>query len=570
MKTQTTVGQFVAGKNAEVIVKVADLNQETMMTVLSSAMEGMTIGITARMPVNKKTHIAEVEEVVADLNAKLQMLTTKNESKGEVKTMTNETNNEVRPTANEHRSMDRAARNTNVGRFQSHAETVAAQRFMDLGEYEVVVLGIEWSNRKNGPVGTLTVQLPVGYADVRFYDRTQKQAFWYDFCDFNIDGNQYGRRGENGQTTSPFNPSPGSGILTLPIWAGKNDNLLRVFLPTTEYSGKKYDVIRTRDIRFGFPHSDNNKSLEAALTAYVRFYAGEFVQANPDNRNGIKEDCSTCKFNMYVPGYDGMDNEREGYQNTLNTSDTIEMVQWGNEIPRRFCMVNRELVDLEVVKEVNELMASDTAEYFDENGNLRYLRPQEILVAGRPVNKYAAIREGMQDQCVSCPFYHNNQAKTEQQIAKEKAAGKEYVSKYWSENARAERMSIQTLVHNGRFEEWVAEYPGAVDGALDFRVYGIGGLAIYGCDEVAEAAYEGGVLNQVPMTEAIDEIEGKASKIINYVYYACFNMYTIEESTLNSIISMLDEVPQGISPRTQSRLDSAIARLQATIQEYQG
>lgn len=576
MTTQTTTAVITVGKNAGVVLRMAyfDTTSEIVTAALSEIKQGYTVGILPAMPVNKKANIAAAEEVVALVQAELQK---QNKPKGENKTMTNTTPKHQGPfktreewaSAQEnkvssvtvHHNMDRAARNSNVGRFQSHAETVAAQRFMDLGEYAVTIVGIEWFAKADrfGRLGAVTAKLPVGFADVSFYDNNLRKSEWYDFCDFDMN-----------QFKTSFNPPAGSGLLTLAI-KENGDGELSVKLPKTKgkKEGQYFDKLRVRDIRFGFPHSDNNSNLEAAISAYVRFYAGEFKQAHPVNRQGISEDCTTCKSNLYVPGYDNMDNEKDGYYNTLNTSDTIEMVQWGQEIPRRFCMVHRELVDLEIVKEINELAAHDQREYYDEEGQLRYARPNELVIAGKAVNKYVALKEGTADRCADCPFYHNNAAKTEKQIAKEKAEGKEYVSKYWSEQADADRMAIQTLTHNGKHGEWVTEFPGAVDGALDFRVYGIGGVVVYGSEEVSQAAYEGGVLNQVPVGKEENKDQSYASKVANIIYHMCNDFSKVTEDSLDRLFEMIEAKPAGLSARMERRWESSMARLMKTIQENQ-
>jgi hypothetical protein len=561
MTTQTTVGQFVVGKNANVIVKVADLDQAKMMEVLTLAMNGQVVGIQPQLPVNKKVHIEEAQAFVDDLNAKLQMITAAptKESKGDVKTM--KETEELKPKAAVHKNMDRAARNSNVGRFQSHAETVANQRFLDLGEYGITVVGIEWFAKADrfNRIGSITLQLPEGYADVSYYDNSIKKFVWYDFCDFSLN-----------QFKSVFNPPAGSGELTLAI--KEKWGQLAVTMPKSPNKNnpkKPYDKLRTRDIRFGKPHTDNNGNFEAAVSAYLQFYAGEFLQANPRNRHGIDQHCGSCKYNMYIPGFDGTDEQKDGYYNTLNTSDTIEMVQWGQEIPRRYCMINRELVDLEIVKEVNELAAFEETTYYNEEGQLRYLKPNEILVAGRAVNKYVALKEGTADRCADCPFYHNNAPKTDAQVAKEKAEGADYVSKYWSEGARSERMAIQTLVTKGGHPQWETVFPGEVDNAQDFRVFGIGGVVIYGSDEILDAAFEGGVMNQVPQMEGENHDETYAAKVVEIIQLSCNRFYEMTEEKLANILDMIDNKPAELG-RMEKRWNGAVARLAATIMEYQG
>lgn len=588
MKTQIAAGQFILGKNAEVTASIL-MASANMQAILDQVLAGTTVGILINNPVNKKANIAEAQAVVDAMNGMVAKLTAdaakktkgagkkvaknkvKDKPKFESRNAWADAQGQGIGAQKEDVNMDRAHRNSNVGRFQSHAITVAEQRFFDLGEYPVVVTGIEWfATGRKGPVGAMHVQISEGYADVNFYDRVEKKRFWYDFCDFNVNGFEYGRLGDNGEKTNPFNPADGSGELTLPIWSGKNDGQLYVFLPTSEYNGNTYEVLRCRDIRFGKPHSDNNKNLEAALTAYLRFFAGEFVQANPANRHGIDEHCGSCKYNLYVPGYDNMDNEADGYKNTLNTSDTIEMVQWGQEIPRRFCMVHRELVDLEIVKEINEIMATEQTTYYDEEGNLRYVRENEIVMAGKAINKYVALKMGTADLCASCPFYHNNSAKTDKQVSKEKAEGKEYVSKYWSEQARPDRQVIQTLINNGKHEEWISSAPGEVEGALDFRVYGVGGVVIYGSEEVSEVASEGGVLSFIPEMEVEDVIESRAARIIEIIHRTCNNFGTIHENTLRDVENLLTQKPKGLSARMEKRWDGAVARLVSTISGNQG
>lgn len=563
MKNTTTLGQIVVtAVEGAVVVKFAEV-ETRKAEILEMVRNGVTVRIQPQLPVNKKANIAEAEVVASEL---MKLAVTENvdsqstkQSKGEVKTMTKQT--QVKPMVAEHKNQDRAERNPNVGRFQSHAETVANQRFFDAGEFPVTVQSIEWFARPDGykRIGKMTVQFPENYAEVRYYENDVKQWFWYDFCEFNMN-----------QFRSSFNPEGGSGILTLAIKQNANGELY-VSLPRSrneEDPTRPYDKFRTRDVRFpdSNPHTDNNRNLEAALTAYLRFFEGEFVQANPKNRNGINEDCTTCKYNMYIPGFDGMDNEESGFKNTLDLSDTIEMAQWGQDIPRRFCMVNRELVDLEIVKEINELTAMDQSTYYDEEGTLRYTRPNEIVIAGKAVNKYIAIRQGTADRCGNCPFYHNNSAKTDAQINKEKDAGAEYVSKYWSEMARAERQAIQTLVPDTHGHKWVTGFPGEFDQAKEFRVYGLGGVVIYGSEEVNEAVVEFGVLNQVALMENETVEDNHAAKIINIIHSTCNTFARVTPEQLNEVLALVAAKPEGMSARMDKRWDGALKRLVETIE----
>jgi hypothetical protein len=467
--------------------------------------------------------------------------------------------------------IDRAYRNASVGSFQKHAIETANARFRDLGEYQVTVIAIAWFPKpdRNNRLGKLVVQIPFGYAEIKYWDRNAPQAErmqWHEFTDYNLD-----------QFKSEFNPPVGTGLLTLAIRQGK-DGQLYVSLPKSvgKTPGLYYDKMHVRDVRFGKAVSDNNRNLESALTSYLRFFVNEFKQANPVNRHGIEEHCGSCKFNMYVPGYDGMDNEVEGYKNTLNTNDTIEMVQWGQDIPRRFCMINHDLVDLDIIKDINEAAQSEVTTWFDAEGKMQWLKPGEVVLNGRGIHRYQAIKQGTMERCGACPHYHNNSPKSDEQITKEVTAKRialgnnqadVYVSKYWSESARSERMAIQTLTQTSKGYEWINEYPGVVDSPIEFRVYGIGGTVVYGSEAVNEAAAMNGVLDIIPMMEEVNQAELKGAKVVNIIHQTCNRIADVTPANLEAIFIMMQKKPEGISERMATRWDNAVERLIKTLEE---
>lgn len=589
MKNVLNVVKATVGtKNAMHVIKVADLNGDNGQLHFNAAvdflMAGKSVGIQPLTPVNKKEHIEEAKAWVQKINETIDALVGRtHKPKKEANGMKGFQSRDEWAEAQVHglgkqkemKPIDRAYRNQSVGVFQSHAQTVAQQRYLDIGEFEVEVEYIELFNKPkvnryhpdwNPQLGIMQVRLPRGYAVTRWREKVngQLQTFWEEFGDFMLD--------QRKSADEQFNPAAGSGELILVIKENKQGQAY-VTLPKgkqyiDEFGKKQYpDRLRTRDVRFpdNEPQSFNNANLEAALTAYVRFFWGEFVQANPMNRHGIDESCITCKNVMYVPGYDNMDNEASGYKNTLNTNDTIEMVQWGQEIPRRFCMVQRELVDLEGVKQVNEALQREETHYFNEEGHLTALRPGEVIMHGRGVHRLTAIKESTYERCSVCPHYHNNAPKTEQQIGKEKADGAQYVSKYWSEDARPERMAIQTLVHNGKHSEWVNQYPGEVENPIEFRVYSIGGLAIYGIPEINDFAVQTGVLNQIPFMEEVNEAEAYAAKVVNYAYQVCRRLSEATPERINHVTELLQTMPEGISDRMERRWLKAVEYMQETI-----
>jgi hypothetical protein len=258
----------------------------------------------------------------------------------------------------------------------------------------------------------------------------------------------------------------GSGYIKLAIREGY-DGMPYISWPREKgkVEGQWWDVFKTADVRFGIFHSDNNHNIASALTAFLLTYWGELKRPDTRNRFGFNEHCGNCRNMVYLPVHDGMGHD---YENKANAIDTSELTQYGSRMPQWICSVYKDLADEDAVDELNESDSFEIRSYTDrETGQIRWLRPDQILVKGVPVSTYKMRADGTAERCAECPFYHKNERKADKAWQKEveetisssgvpiirdektgkldlKAMGI-FVPKYWTERAQANRQPVFTF-----------------------------------------------------------------------------------------------------------------------------
>lgn len=443
---------------------------------------------------------------------------------------------------------------TAVG-VRKYAEEVKVRHLLALGEYPITVVGINWFPKPDqyNRIGTVTVTVPAGYMEIKVWDNVDRKFVWHEFESYNYDQMKATAR----------RLTAGSGFLTLTITETK-DGKVQVRMPKTKgkNSDVYYDVFRTKDVRFGVSHTDNNVNLQAAIMAFLQVLIGEFVQANPMNRNGYSEHCGNCRHNVYLPMHDGL---AEEYENKMSSQDVIDTVQYGSRMPQWVCGVYGDFTDVDAIENANEAGAFSITQYTDNEGVVKQLRHDEILIDGAPVKLYNIRKEGTIERCGGCAFYHKNERKPENALASEKMNAKEgqYVSAYWTERADHSRMPIQVLVGS----EWVTGNPGEIEEGTEFRIKGIGGVNVYASEEVLAIAD----MSFVAPVEEYNEVEAKGAKLVNIIHQAANNFDQVDEKTLDAVFGLIENTDKDtLSVPLQRRLDRAVERLAQTIAEYQG
>ena len=642
MKTQTTVAQIVAGKNAEVVVRIADLSNEDVMNfVIKQAAAGITVGITPRNPHNKKEHVEELKNMVEELNGAVESATqtNQNQSKGEVNTMTTTTNGRIEELKKEAAVIERMAKENLITNAEKVSRLNNVLREMDALTREVlsqeikpatVTTNIDDMNRTNNTaiadyskraknpafknvadrididkdrliasrkthnvtvlsilayanpdrqnrIGEIVFESPAGMMEVKKWNATEKKFIWVPMeqCTYNGFARQFDR------------VTDGSGLIKLAIKADSN-GVPFISWPKApgKVEGQFYDVFRTSDARFDIMHSDNNHNVQAALTAFVLTFWGEFKQANPRNRAGFNQHCGNCRHMVYLPVFDGTDEE---YDNKTNAIDTSELGQWGSRMPQWICGVSGDFVDAEAIDDVNESTSYESRQYYDTEGNLRFARPNEVVIAGKPVNLYKVRAEGSEERCASCPFYAKNERKSDKKYGQEveravdaftkdggrivrdehgkldlKAMGI-FVQKYFTERAQSSAQPVFTKHAQGGTEVWSVGFPGEFENATEFMVQGLGGVNVFGDPEVMEYMNKGFVAT----TEEYDENSARVSKLIDMIYNVSFNFARLEAQTLDNLIALIGSTPQPVKPTVKSRYERALAFLATTIQDNQ-
>jgi hypothetical protein len=644
MKTQTTVAQIVAGKNAEVVIRIADLaNQEVVTFVMEQAAAGITVGITPRNPHNKKEHVEELAKMVKELNNALEstVQTNQNQSKGEVNTMTTTTTKaRIEELKKEAAVIERMAKenlitnvekverlnnilresdaltqevlnaesvtsktvttnidemhrtnNTAIADYSKRAKNPAFKNVADRIDIDkdrliasrktndITVLSIvAYANPdRNNRIGEVVFEVPAGMMEVSKFNFVEKKPEWLpmETCNY------------NGFARSNSRVNAGSGLVKLAI---KADSHGVPFISWPKTPGKQegvfYDVFRTVDARFDIMHSDNNHNVQAALTAFVLTFWGEFKQANPRNRAGFNQHCGNCRHMVYLPVFDGTEEE---YDNKTNAIDTSELGQWGSRMPQWICGVSGNFVDAEAIDDVNESTSYENRQYHDEEGVLRFARPNEVVIAGKPVNLYKVRAQGSEEQCASCPFYAKNERKSDKKYGQEveravesfmkdggriirDEAGKMdlkamgiFVQKYFTERAQSNAQPVFTKHNDHGRDEWTLGFPGEFETSSEFMVQGLGGVNVYGDAEVMEYMNKGFVAT----TEEFDENSSRLSKLIDMIYNVSFNFARIEPQTLDNLLALIQAAPQAMKPTVKSRYERALAFLATTIQDNQ-
>lgn len=599
-------------------------------TALAEIKEGKSVGIVARNPVNKKEHITEVEVLIAALNNKITeesvpTMTTVQTIQARINEVSASLK-EVEMARESIRSLEKY--NINVARYNAlskeldqlnrdlykaqaetgihlinpadmteaerkETEVIARWKNRNTGSAVLDIHGgaIDYSKRAKNPafkligdgydavmqnvmasqksfnitvhqivpypkkdrqdrIGYIIFQVPAGLLDVKQWNGQR-------FVFTPMDNYDY-----NGFNSSRARLTFGSGFLKLAI----KENAEGVFISWPKSRGKDgefYDVFTTADVRFDWKNTDNNYNVQSALTAFVRTFWGEFVQANPKNRHGFNEHCGNCRHMVYLPIHDQMG---EDYENKANPVDTSELGQWGSRIPQWICSVHKEFVDAEAIDELNESQSYEGNTYYDAEGQLRFLRANEVLIKGKPVAIYNVRAESTSYKCAECPFYAKNERKPEQTITKEKeAVNGGFVPKYWTDRARAERMPVFTQhVMNG-VTRWDLGFPGHFEAPTQFCVQGIGGINVYGTAEIMEIMPKA----FVPAVEEYKEEEAAVAKLINIVHQVCNQFVNIQPETLGNLTAMIQATPAPTKQPLLARYQRAMGRLVTLIQQNQ-
>ena len=463
-------------------------------------------------------------------------------------------------------------KNPIVKQAHDYFEYVKQQYLRNIGEHAVRVRAIQALERPQITpwgtiyIGKMLVELPRSYAEIRIWNGSVFE--WHDFADYDLDATK---------PLSPFDTPPyGSGRLVLWVRSDKKGNKYVTLPKTRGKNGIFYDVIRTRDCRSETATYDNNRNLEAALTAFLRYGHGEFVQENPKNRFGLNESCMTCRYMAYLQVNDGIydnlldekDPLTDMYKKDLKSRailqqpDVMQLGQYGQLQPQALCLALEEFVDLETVDEANAEAATEKSPYLDENGQYRFLDPDEILIAGRPM-KIRDIRvEGTKEICANCPFYHMNVYKGEVRIGKEKVeSGGQYVSPYWKTQARPGRQIIQVLVKKDGQEEWVTQHAGEhYPNAKEFRIKGIG-VTVYGTEELMSVFRPGAPFRM----EDVDFEKASVQKDIKMMYQALLNWRELSVEAKRKVISMSKSKPNNLDPLLSQKWDRVAALLQNAV-----
>lgn len=433
-------------------------------------------------------------------------------------------------------------------------------------------------------VGETTVRLPEGFAQIKVWDKnainkkgTRGASVFVDFVGVDLN-----------TTTRPYNMfktklAAGSGLVALSIFEFEDENgavsPLQSGLPTEKgRDGNRYPIFQTADIRYAktkdaveadepMYHRDNNAQFDAQLSAFIQFYVSEFVQANADNHPGFEK--RHCTNMIQFQTRDGiMDDEHMASKKSrviLEQPDVMQLAQVGAMQPSRYCSVNDSWLDEEVVLMINEVDKQDRegVEGYDEDGEYRFQRHDEIKIAGNLVKRNTVIDSAVESKCSACPFYCGNTPKTEAQIAKEKdeSDGK-WVSPYYREAAKAKAQAVQTLVTMNGVDVWVTQYPyEMLDVADDIKAIRIksGALTVYGSPNVIEMIDPE---YKVPVEE-FDARRAEVAKLINQIYYASRYYDKLTEAQHEIILNM--EMPEDVTEAEEKRWNKAVAQYVMSI-----
>lgn len=472
--------------------------------------------------------------------------------------------------------------NPNLRDMLDKVEAAKNKYIKNVGENAVKVVGIEFFDTPNktpwGAVnlGKVTIQLPRDYAQIKVWDDAAKKFEWMDFADFNMDATR---------KRNPFRvPAEGSGFLVLNIREGADGKPV-VRMPVDadkNVQGKFYDVFRTSDVRFAKTKdaarvdeplfiSDNNENLNAAVTAFVQVFTGEFEQENPFNRNGFNESCLTCRNVVMLSTKDGvtddMDMVSKKSRAVLEQPDVMQLAQVGSYQPSAMCMISGKFIDIEPVMTLNEATTFERDHYVDEEGNFRFQAQDEVMIAGKPVKVRDVRVNGTKAVSDSCSYYHGNSPKGEAQVAKERTTAREnqsneYVSPYYKTRAKVGRQAIQTLVSNESGKQtWETIFPGQAESPLEFRVKGIG-VTVYGSDDIMAVSDP----EFVAATEEFDARHAEVMKKVNQIFYAAFNLEKLDAAQSEMVFELADSKPEDLTDAESEKWDKAVFWLAQSLQ----
>lgn len=493
-------------------------------------------------------------------------------NKGNMKALEN--SNLLRNRKDEIHVSDHKYVNPGIGAMKSYLMTKASEYNNAIGTYDIMVEEIEFFERgdsrlRYGRIGAITIAVPRGYMTISEWDpqAPNKKGELGAFVSRDMADHDYNQTVYNDR----FAPlHVGSGRLTLAI-KDRNDKMEQgLFVgfpksPSKEVDEKGnplnfYDILKTCDVRWGKPHSDNNRNLEAALSAFLRVWAGEFIKANVENFHALKPSCLTCRFAQLLGTKDGVSDDLEDAKSNkvLQQNDIPTLVAFGSRTPIVHCQVKRKIMDFDMVLAANQSEALELEQVYDsELGDMRYLRKGELYVEGRIIKgselRYEATREAAED----CSNYHGNVYKGEARAAADRIAkGNPYESSYWTDRAEVGRMAVQSLT-NG---VWENVFPADVEDFTEFRVIGLGGIVLYGTEEIMADT----TIKTVPVEEFDTELASIMNKI-NQIYFAAFNFNKLSAEQANIVFEMAANKPELEDNYLSMKWDNACTHLANTV-----
>jgi hypothetical protein len=363
----------------------------------------------------------------------------------------------------------------------------------------------------------------------------------------------------------------GSGRLTLAIKYREDDYEQGLMVNLPKSAGKErdesgmpkdiYDIFKTSNIRWGKAHSDNNRSAEAAVSAFLRTFESEFTRGNPENYHAMSPACVNCSLANILSAKDGLDDdlEHEKSNRVLQQNDIPTLVAWGSRTPIVHCPVYDKIMDFDGIRAANKADAVDHEQVFDsELGEERYLRKGELFVDGKIIKSTDVRHEATKDAAQDCEHYHGNVYKGATRADSDRArTGNKYLSAYWTDRAEVNRQVVQTSVDG----KWVNEFPGKVEEPEAFRVIGLGGVVVYGTDDVMAAADP----NFAPEREEVDTLRAELMSKVNQIFYAAFNFGKLSATQANIVLEMAANKPEIANKMISRRWDSACDYLAQTI-----